>query len=491
MPVDSTHRQYDAHRDMWARCRDAAAGGDAVKAAGTKYLPKLSGMDEEGGFGEYDAYRKRALWYGATGRTIQGLAGAVFRKAPVFTLPDAFEEWLADITLTGLPLDVFAQGLFDEILTTGRVAAYVEMPPLLEGSDPGEARRPYLVMVPAERVLNWSTTAVSGRAVLTRAVIYEEVETPGDDEWEAKTVDQWRVLELVDGVYTQRVFRKSEAGTTTDASQKFVQTEEITPRRRGETLDYIPLCVFGPNNLTPDVEKPPLIDLVDVNLSHYRTSADLEHGRHYCGLPTPWVAGFPRDTKLRIGSNIAWVSDDPAAKVGLLEFAGQGLGALEKALVEKAQQMAVLGARLLEEQKRAAEAADTVRLRQSGEQATLQAMIATCSMGLQQLLSWQVEWAGGDAEGVEAQLNTDVIGDRASPQELKALTEIWQAGGMAWETYYELLQHAELTRPGVSAEDERTQIEQEEGGELAARRGELNPGDQLEIQRRVAAAAGE
>ena len=55
----------------------------------------------------------------------------------------------------------------------------------------------------------------------------------------------------------------------------------------------------------------------------------------------------------------------------MLEFRGQGLAAIEKDLDKMERLMAVLGARLLEEQPRTQETLGAVTLRHSGEYATL------------------------------------------------------------------------------------------------------------------------
>lgn len=65
MPVDSKHPLWLANQPRWERCRTALQGQDAVHAAGEKYLPKLAGQDKA----EYDAYKGRAMFYGATART--------------------------------------------------------------------------------------------------------------------------------------------------------------------------------------------------------------------------------------------------------------------------------------------------------------------------------------------------------------------------------------------------------------------------------------
>jgi hypothetical protein len=45
MPVTSTHPDYDSALFAWAR--DVLAGDDTVRAAGTRYLPRLDSQSEE------------------------------------------------------------------------------------------------------------------------------------------------------------------------------------------------------------------------------------------------------------------------------------------------------------------------------------------------------------------------------------------------------------------------------------------------------------
>ena len=53
MSAYSTNREYDASRAAWSRARDVLAGEDALKAAGTKYLPRMDSQSDE----QYEACR--------------------------------------------------------------------------------------------------------------------------------------------------------------------------------------------------------------------------------------------------------------------------------------------------------------------------------------------------------------------------------------------------------------------------------------------------
>lgn len=467
MAVTTKHPSYEATVNQWSRCRDAAGGSDAVKDKSSAYLPQLSGQDQA----EYEAYKMRALWYGATARTVQGLVGAVMRKPPTIQAPAAMTADLADVTGMGVPIEVFTKQVLQEVLTTGRYGVLVDLP-----KDAAANAKPYWVGYPAESIINWRSMAIAGKTILMFVVLFEEVHEPGDDPFEPRCIEQYRVMKLDENdLYTVEIWRKDKKDKDT-----WQIHETIIPTVRGQRLNFIPFCFFGQNTVTPQVEKPPLIDLVDVNLSHYRSSADLEHGRHFCGLPTPWVAGFPENTTLKIGSSIAWVASDPQASAGMLEFTGQGLGALERALESKERLMAVLGARLLEEAKRTVEASDTLEIRYSGERSILQSMAASVSMGVTKVLQWHAQLAGGTeqpADGLSVALNTDFVSAQMTSQMLTAMMQAWQGGSISYETYYYNLQRGEVTRPGVTAEEERTLIASQSPATIpleAADQGNLN-----------------
>ena len=115
MKIDTKHSEYDAREKQWKRCRDAVAGSDAIKDAGTEYLPALDEQNDSA----YAAYKSRALWYGATARTLDGLSGLVFRKE--INVEGVTDESLTkSVTTKGLSLNSFARKALREVLCAGR-----------------------------------------------------------------------------------------------------------------------------------------------------------------------------------------------------------------------------------------------------------------------------------------------------------------------------------------------------------------------------------
>lgn len=480
MPVDTVSKEYAAMAPKWERCRDAYEGGDAIKAKGARYLPPLDSHVRNGSFvpegaRKYAAYLERALWYNATARTVDGLAGGIFQKAPKITAPEPTKSHLSDVTLTNLSAEMFAHEAAREVLKLGRAGILVDM------ADIEPATRPYWSSYCAEDIFSYRAITIDGDEILTRVVLREVVQSEDPkDPFVIEDHEIYRVLELVgfetgNPEYQQTKWVKDQKGD-------WIAGKTKKPMRRGKPLPLIPFVFLGPDSISPKFAKPPLLDLVDVNISHYRTMADLEHGRHRVAVPTPWVSGFDsKSGPLLLGEALLLEKDGNA---GMLEFTGQGLGALERADQQKRHMMAVLGARLLEEQNarsNVSETAAAVGMRHAGEQATLKTLAQALESGLTLALQWHAWWVGMEQTPAETgalfELNKDFSVLRMPPEELRAIVEAAQANRISMATLWHLLQEGGLARPGVTWEEELEAIEasSEQDAEDAEAEAEAEP----------------
>lgn len=455
MKVDTQHPSLSTYLPKWKRCRDCSDGQDAVHAAGTAYLPKLKDQEQD----DYDAYRLRAGFYNATWRTIGGLLGMMFRKPPQMDIPAAVEGYLPDIDMAGTSLETMARRVALEVLEVGRVGIMVDHP-AVEGVTPITVKaaqdrglRPLITTYRAESITNWRYRRINNRWVLAMVVLKEMVSEPVD-EFEDKQVEQYRVLDLDESeTYRVRLFRKD------GDKGEWALTSETWPLMAGKKLPFIPFAILGTDGIDCDLDEPPLIDLVDLNLAHYRTNADYEHGCHFTGLPTAYITGYSPEPgeKNYIGSTCAWMFPDPNSKVGFLEFTGQGLTALKENLDRKEQQMAVLGARMLFAEKRQVEAAETAAIHRTGENSVLAALATAVSEGLGWALKVFCDWAGASGE-VQYQLNRDYNPAMLGAQEITALLKAVQAGEMSSQSFFDLLQRADIVDSEKSFEEEQEAI---------------------------------
>lgn len=454
--VSKTHPEYDAMATKWQRCRDTVAGNDAVKAAGTRYLPSLKDQTTE----DYEAYKTRAKWFGATWRTIQALTGMLFRRPPVVNVSESVSALLEDVTMSGVSFLTFAQQIAMECLTVGRVGILVDYPSQsTAGMTAAEAAklnlRPVMQRYEAENIINWKTAWIGNKTVLTLVVLTEEAALEGN-EFEHKTETRYRVLDLFNGAYRVRVFRIDDKGEDEQIGG------DIFPVMSGKPLDFIPFFFLGVDDTTPQLDLPPLLDLVDLNLDHYRMSADHKHGLHFTGLPTGVITGYRPENeneKLYVGAAHFLVLPDPQAKASFLEYTGQGLGAIVQELERTEQQMAILGARLLTSEKKATETSQTAQIHRAGESSVLSSIASTISRALTQALTLFSKWAGSDNE-CTVELNQEFLPPEMTPQELATLLQGWQMGapGLSDQGLFDILQKREVVASDATLEEEQARI---------------------------------
>ena len=264
---------------------------------------------------------------------IRALTGAVFRTVE---LPKTFEDELDDVTLSGVSFQAAAQDIFSRVLDVGRHGV------LIDWSDTNA--RPYWTRYDAPSITNWMTQRIGWKQVLTQVILHEIATTPSDDPFRPSQTEQyWQLLLQVQvlteegvGAARQRAVRvpqhrlaaEGDEGRKRARTRRVGEVSDTVPMRRGEAIPFIPFTFSGPGGIDPMPMRPPLIDLVEVNLAHYRVSADHKHALFLTAQPTPLVTG---------------------AKVGMLEFTGSGVEAMRLDLRDMQQQMSVLGARLLEQ----------------------------------------------------------------------------------------------------------------------------------------------
>jgi hypothetical protein len=478
MPVNTAHPQYEENVNLWSRCRTCIKGEDAVKKRRTEFLPALgSAAMQRRKPHVYEGYLARACFYAAAGRTVAGLVGLILRKKPSIKFGGK-EELLKSIGANGESIEQLIRTDLQEVVGVSRIG-------LLVDAAAGDNVRPHVCVYWAEDIISWKKGVVGGRLQLIRVVLREEREVVGDDEFAYKCETQYRVLRLVldtEGhpVYGVDLYQKK---TEIDSSGTPVETygqvgETFIPRAfGGAALSEIPFVFHNPSSLDSEPEDPPLLPLVNVNLSHYRNSADLEHGRHFTALPTPWAKCFDsKEDPLELGSTVAWTTDNPDAECGFLEFTGAGLGHIKEGMQHKESLMSALGAQFLEPPRAGVEAAEAIRLRNSGKESVLATIAGTGGEAWTKLLLHLATWMGvKDTADISVSLNTDFDVLKITAQEVSALGIEVQGGRLSWQSYFHYLQKGEVYPENLTADEEAELIAQGQPGGFAGGALPFNP----------------
>ena len=159
------HPEHLAHASKWARARDVLAGEDAVKAAGSRYLPRLDSQSDK----EFSDYVARGSFFNATARTLDGFLGMIFRKpAQIALAGEAGGLARNDADLAGTTLEGYARNVMSEVLAVGRSGT------LIDWND--AEGRAYLAHYKAEDILDWEVRRYRGKPTLWRVLLREQGE---------------------------------------------------------------------------------------------------------------------------------------------------------------------------------------------------------------------------------------------------------------------------------------------------------------------------
>ena len=435
MPVNKPSNAYSATIEQVQRVRDCAGGTDAVKAKGEQYLPKLSGQNRT----DYDAYKMRGYLLPVVEPTAVALTGAIMRKSPVAELPEQLEVLIDNSDGNGKGLGLIASNACKELFLAGRYGF------LVEPTEIGASIKTYK----RESIKNWSS----------QYIVLEQAYTVFDDKDKFKEVEKKEYLELTfddSGLYIQNLWRE-------DSGKAFVVVDTFTPTISGTRLNYIPFEFINTLDATVELTPPALLQLADVNLDQYRLSTDLRHGLHWAALPTMFLFGDLTDengqrVKITVGAGSSNHISDTEARAELLEFTGAGLAAIDEAVKGDIEAMASIGARMLQAQNSGVKAAETARIEQSGESATLSTIAQSVESGITNTLKTIAEWSGVSGD-ISYTLNKDFIDSSLTPQQLTSYLQALQTEAISLDTFLNLLHKGELLPKGITPELEAGRIE--------------------------------
>ncbi len=456
---------------MWRTLRHVYVGEMEIKRHSERYLPKMQGMTKE----EYEAYLDRAVFFNMTTRTLIGMLGTMFNRNPVVeNLPSTVDT--SNISKTNQSLMQFTREVAREVLHVGRYGVLVDM-------DEEGRRPPYLAGYTVENITDWTVREIDGRWTVTEIILRElrlarpvlnptslspagrpiakmtakQNDVFSQDTTVTRAARRWiasyRVLRLepdpdsTTGEYIYRqYYHTSDRG---DASPEGTPFQSFTPTHRGKPFRYIPFVFFGAFDNTPDIEKPPLLDIVSLNVSHYKSYAQLEHGRFYTAMPV-YYAQVPEGQNqgtYTLGPSVVW-EVQAGDKPGILEYHGAGLKYLQDALDTKADQIAALGGRMVGIEKvSAGQSNNNVAMKENNEAALLLNVANALDTGMTALLRWAALWQDIPPEAANTitfTTNKDFILNKSGAREFRALQMMYENGIIPVEVLFDYLRRAEV-----------------------------------------------
>lgn len=421
--VNSTRPDYDKYSKRWCLVRDVIDSN----VYQSKYIPDVDSSDKI----RNEQYRRDAQLTNFTARTKAGLVGAVFRREAIIELPQKIDYLIKDCTGTHMPLTKLLQEITGEVLSFGRYGLLVDYPPSQGGLTKAEVEDSNLVAriyrYKPESIINWNTQIVNGESVTSLIVLKECVNELGEDGFEWVEKEQYRVLRMKGGVYTQEIW-----------DENLLPISSYTPLdAKGQTWDYIPFVIVGSEDNDTEVDPLPLYDLAQLNLGHLRNSADYEESVHIVGQPTlifgtsmtPEEFGAANPNGVLIGAR----RGHNLGVDGKAEFLQANPNQLaDEAMKRKEDQAVMIGARLIVPQADR-ETAEAAKMRHSGETSILSTIANNVESGVMRCCRYVMRFMSGtdDENGIVIKINDQFFDKEIDPNYIMAQIQLIDKGLVA------------------------------------------------------------
>lgn len=439
MPVDTRNSEYNTWLPIWTKTRDGIEGQEVIKKKDERYLPRLNGQDEYA----YSSYLQRAQYTNYSGTQVSIMLGQLFRKEIITEKID--QEYLDNIDLQGTSFKYFSWDIADEVIEVNRVGILVDYNESMQ--------RPFLTSYPTEQIINWKYRIINGVKQISMVVLEgtEETEDP-TDPFESESEKIWKVLFLdAENIYRVIHYKK----VNKNGKEEFIIVDEYTPIINDKPFNFIPFYIVTGSGISNIISKSSMTDFVNVNIGHYVNSADFENLAHWCSAKTIVANGWDDEKAFPVGG-VAILDKDGDAKY--LEADSNNLAS--DAQKHKEEQMSVMGSSAISGRGRYIASAETSRINNQGEHATLADISYSMSNSMTIIMTLLNEWAG-DNENVVVKYNTDFETQGIDPNELASFSNTYTSRNMSWETYFHNLQKREVYKEGWTEKDEYKAIEED------------------------------
>jgi hypothetical protein len=412
MPVEQKHEQYSANLQIWNQVSAFCEGENVVKSFGEQFLPKESKWSDD----DYQNYLSLAPFTGFTARTLETMMGAVYRKEPVFTVPNTIN--INNVDGNGNGLTSLSKRVTSEVIKNGRCGVLVDLGDFEDDSPTIESaknKQAYCKVYPPQSIINWADSKI---------VLLESYDV-SVDEFTSTKEDQYRVLDLDEqGFYRVRIFRNSEV------------YETYEPRNfSGQRLSYIPFTFVGSVNNDSDVDKSPLFEISGKNKTHYVLGADVMRSVRLVGTPMLHIdfgdmsfdtfksANNLSDGKgFQFGSSSGIITSN-GGSVNMIQAQANSMASEER---DKTLEEAVMiGARMIMKGS-AVMTAEQARMELSAETSQLSQITSNIEGAIQTVLNFMVEFVGGNQATFE--INKEFFDLSVDAQMLTVITGLADRG---------------------------------------------------------------
>jgi len=466
MPIDSKNSQYNGQVDNWKKIDDIIDQKNL-----TDHLITLNPDDDSPENKSRNvAYKERAVFYALTSQTTTGMIGTMFKKAPVITLNASLEYFTKNVDGRGNSIYQQSQIVAKDVIGKSRCGLVTSFP-VVEGeiSRADIVSGKYVATIQhltPTRIYNWHTETFGSVSKLTLVTISDQDVT--FENYEEKTVDIVREMFLDGGVYKERKWTKS--GDTWAAGDEVIPVDA-----KGGAFDEIPFTFVGAINNDPDVDVPNMLAMANVNIAHFRNSADFEDSVWFAGQAQPWMSNVDQEHIDLMKENNMYSGSRMMLAVpenGQFGFASAPPNPMvRQAMLDKIDMMVGLGARQISPGGVAKTADQT-----SGEREMLHSPLSLIASNIgdayTKCIKWAAKYMGVEDDTSEYIPNLDFIDSKATPQELKEIIIGFMGGSVPMADYVRYMQGYGIFDEEKTAEEYAEELEAAASGGAGGTGGE-------------------
>lgn len=479
--VDEPCDAYDSLVSTWKKCRafshsqQFVKDSDVLPSSSNYLLPFSPSMSLE----QYSFFKSEAELPGITAQFIAVVIGGLLRKPPQIEynkeVSEEAQNWIsADITTEGGSIITLLDQLLTEEMQTSRAWIYVDYPSFTEAqiaamdSASFKEVKPYCVIWKAENVINWQTSTINGKRVISRVIVRGYVERfESDLDFHPQMIDTIWVHELINNVYQIRTFEQTSSSTpkyvegqaqvSKEAGFELVST--IMPKMHGEFMAMIPAY---PANGSIDANEPYILTFVDKEQALYNVMSRRNHLLYGAATYTPWISSDMPDDDFKdiveqgLGT---WIRLRKGDGIGSLAPPTEALKDLEAAIASKMDELAKLGIRFLAPE--TAESGVALTIRSAAQVATLGTLNTKVSEVMSgvivHMLNRRYDLGLVNAD-VTFTLSPDFDPAAIGQEYLRLATEWLEKGLYPRSEWIRLLKANELLSPEYNDEDAQDEI---------------------------------
>ena len=416
----------------WSVMAAVTRGTNYLRDLCETYLPQEPREDDDA----YQTRVDRSVLSPYTSRLIETAAGAILRK-PIHVEGDPY--WLdliQNIDGLGSNINEYARRALVSSLTYGHSAILVDYPAAAGVMNLAEeralGRRPYFVHVDAPQIWGWRKESGTNRLLQVRIHDYDV--RPLNDFGEEQ-VEQMRVI--YPGRYDLYTLGQEEVEYTASGNY---------------SLPEIPLVPIYSNRRGLLISQPALLDIANLNITHYQRQADLIHALHIAAMPTLVLEGWDDTTgSATMGVNYA-IAMQPGNKAYYVQADATSFDAQMNELQSLESQMSTLGVTKLFGQKFVAESAEAKRIDQAQSNSVLSIISQELESALNQAFQFASQYVG--IEAPEITIDRDFDYYRLIGQDVSVLAQLNQMGKISDAMLLEILRRGEILPDNINVEDE-------------------------------------